>query len=529
MNKFLLLFTILLNTYVFAFLPTPRPAPNACSKDYKPVCGESSSGSNVTFANICKLDLESQYSGHFALKHEGACDPEPTNTPNPFPHQLTCEAHGGAIRTTAYDINITVEHTGAIYNLAQSNAHSHHPNIAINPASTRFIDENGNLSTSKEITNIGTWELGIGGMIIFKPFVEYNASGVFTNLEANSTISVDYVINNNCSEPKNFSNKATLTVTITNPNKNLPASNDPWFYNSPYSCFNQTPIDAINDTVRLKRNEKIKIISVLENDNNYRSSSDYVFASLSLIDNENDNFLRQTVKIKNEGTWLADTTSGQILFIPESNFIGESTIHYAIHSSCTSYNDTDAFYTNNNSYSDYSKAKITVLAPTPIPTPTPKPCPKTKEPVCGQENLCKVSPSGETICLASIPRNTTYTNMCELFKAGDVFLYTGACHTPTPAPAPKIIYVEVTPTPKPTPKPTPTITPTPKASPKPKPVISTEEPKPTTKPTQTVETNTTKKTSNIQSSDGSALGILNIFVLMLLTLIIGRGEINRRD
>jgi hypothetical protein len=516
MNKFLLflLHITLLSSLAFAFLPTPRPAPNACGKDYKPVCGESSSGSTVTFANICKLELENQYSGDFTLKYEGTCEQEPTPTPNPFPHELTCKEK--YISTTAYDVNLTVEHTGSIYNLAQSPAHTNHPNIAINPDSTRFIDEEGERSTSKEIENIGIWELGTGGMITFKPFVEYNASGVFTNLEANTTISVDYIINNNCDENKNFSNKATLNVTIIDPNKNLPGSNDPWFYNSPHSCFNQTPIDAINDTVTLKKNEKMKIISVLENDNNYRSNSHPVFASLRLID-KND-YLQRKISIKNIGTWLADRTSGQVLFIPESNFKGETTIRYTIHSSCTSHHLYSADSFHSKSYSDYSKAKITVIVPTPTPTPTPKPCPRTKKPVCGQENLCKVSPSGETICLASIPQNTTYTNMCELFNAGDVFLYDGECHTPTP-------------TPKPTPTITPTPTPTPKATPKPKPVTitTTEEPKPTANTTVTTETNTTQNTSTLQSSDGSALGSLSLFGVIMLTGIIGFFGMRRKE
>ena len=381
LEKYILsiLLGLTVSTALFAFTPIPTPPSDACHNDYIPVCGEDTYGNEVTFPNLCKLELESQYNDNITLKHEGTCKSQPTPTPNPLPIELTCD--GQPVTTFAQDINVTVPHGGSIYNLSQS-ASTNHPNVAINPASVRFVDENGEMITRKEVEDVGTWTIGIGGMIIFYPAVDINASGIFTNLEKNSTIFVDYVINNNCDKPKGISNKATLTITIIDPSQSLYHPEEPWFEDSVDSCFWSKPIDAINDIVELKDNEKMKTISVLANDSTYNYSSDFIFASLRLIDNDTN--LQRRVYIKNKGTWLADTSSGEVLFIPDEIFSGKATINYAIHSACTSYD---------KKYTGFSKAKITVIALTPTPTPTPTATPKPVKVPTTQNTPIKVQSS----------------------------------------------------------------------------------------------------------------------------------------
>ena len=164
--------------------------------------------------------------------------------------------------------------------------------------------------------------------------------------------------------------------------------------------------EAHNDKVILHSGEKLKVINIFKNDDNGIESTNFVNASLRLIAS-NQNAVRR-VHIDKQGTWLSNTNTGEIFFIPEDNFTGESHIQYIVDSPCS-------YSVNRKEGAQAYDANITIIASTPTP------CPQTKKPVCGQENLCHVSPSGEKICLASIPRNTTYPNMCELFEAGDVF------------------------------------------------------------------------------------------------------------
>lgn len=489
MNKFLLLL-ILLSTHIFAVTPTPTPTTlpiGMTPPPYEPVCGTdprvdcmdtSPECGKITYYNQSQLENNGG-----TYLYDGIC---PTPTPKPSV-EVICDAPH---IVTSSNLTKTSKKRKAIFFNTLTSTQSSNSLIRINPSGIKFIREDSeHLFSYFYIPNEGTWRSTIDGSV-----------GFFPDEDFNGTSTINYVVYDNCGTP---SNPSTLKATIDSNETTTPQ-----VVFEPTCIFLTLNDLLIVDDIRIiTPDTKISLIDVLDNDTPYVSP-----ASLRLVDKD-DNLVTKLTD-KDKGKWLVDTNAGDILFIPNKNFRDNAEVKYVVNNQCnTTSGDNDKHYDF-----EHNIATITVI----MSTPTPQPCPQTKEPICGQENLCKVSPLGETICLASIPRNTTYTNMCELFKSGDVFLYAGACHTPTPTPTPQIIYIDVTPTPKPTP--TPTATPTPK----PKPITMSDTPKPTTKPAQPAETNTTQNISTVKSSNGSALGMMSLFMLVLLTLITGRNEINRR-
>ncbi|MEA1880306.1 MAG: hypothetical protein U9N11_06660 [Campylobacterota bacterium] len=490
--KFIFLLSTL-NTMLFSATPIPLPVPiiePICPNNYKPVCGsavvsELQEEKLRTFANQCKLE-HTTYPHTFKYQYDGECTVK--NAYNHTDKILTCDKYPST--TTAHDIHMNDLNTkldtlypAYTHILSHNDVQTFPSDVEFNPLSLMFIDSEGELKHSVTIEGKGTWFSDIN-LIGFVPDMS-------NSNESNITSSIQYVINNNCDYNKSVSKPANISINMS--------------YTTPYlgfgigQCFSQLrTVDAIDDAVLLEKNEHIKVISVLDNDDNYASATHFLFASLRLLDKEQT--IKRKIHIENEGTWLADTNAGQVVFVPEKNFKGSSEVSYTIHSKCS-------YQYEPNRYPDASRAKIKITKATPTPTPTPVPCPKVKNLVCGEENLCLTNVTGETTCLPTIARKKTYQNTCELFKAGDVFLYEGECHRATPTPTPTV-------TPTATPSPTPT----------PKPIQKTELKVVTL--TTAEPTNTTK---TISKDDGSASSTLSMLLTGSLTLLIGILTMRREE
>jgi len=359
--KTILLFLLhitLLSSLASAATPTPRPFPiiePICSNNYKPVCASLSDGKLVTFANMCKLE-HTTIPDTIEFKYKGVCSPIDIykNTDK----LLICDRQ--VVSTIAHDIVINNTNSkvdslypGYTYQLSNNDAITNISTVGINPVSIQFIDSYGNLKKSVHIDGEGTWHSDLG-TIVFSP--EYNEEiQNETNLTISSTI--QYVINNNCDYKKGLSKPAEISIEVN-------ASKQAMIGFGIGQCFSTfSTVDAIDDNVLLEKNEKMKIISVLNNDNNYASATNFLFPSLRLLDKNNQ--IKRKIFIENEGTWLANTNTGKVIFVPQKGFKGSSEIKYAIHSKCSYQYQPD-------SYSDASKATISINRVTPTPTPTPK-------------------------------------------------------------------------------------------------------------------------------------------------------------
>lgn len=468
MNKFLLLLWILLSTYIFAITPTPTPTttPQGMTPPpYEPVCGTDPLIDCMAPGMTDECGKKTYYDqGQLETAGGEFLYEGICPTPTPKPSvEVICDTPSTVISNDR--IKVSKKREPISFNILTS-AHSINPLIRIDPFSVKFISEDSeHLFSYFHVTDKGTWYSNDGGAV-FWPKEDFNG-----------TSTIKYIVRNNCGIP---SNPSTLTATIdTNETTTPMPVLDPMCI---FLDFNSLLV--VDDIRIITPDTQISVIDVLDNDTPYA-----VPASLRLVD-ENNNLVTK-LTVKNQGRWLVDTNAGDILFLPNKNFRDKAEIKYVVNNQCnTTSGDNDKHYDF-----EHNIATIAVV----MATPTPTPCPKAKDPVCGIENICTTEDE-EITCKDTIPKQITYDNKCKLKKDNAIFIYNGICKKPTP---------------------------TPTATPKPKPVIATEEPKPTTKSTQTVETNTTKKTSKVQSSDGSALGILSLFILMLLTLTIGRGEINR--
>jgi len=383
----------------------------------------------------------------------------PTPTPNPRPIELTCDTQN--ITTQAYPVYKETKKHDIVF--LSPTAIVSNLNISIDSSSLKLLNDEGEYTDYISINGVGEWRSDAFGTIIFTPADDFNG-----------TSSVHYVINNNCNYPIGLSNQATVTVKIEGDNQPLPVIEPP--------CQFVEEGNTTNDIAYMHNGEKLKVINVFNNDYSGLEQRGFINSSLRLSPTI-EKVVRR-MHIKNKGTWIANTNTGQIFFIPEKDFIGEAHMTYVVDSVCTQ----DNHEVPNVGRNDYSfHADITVIA-TPTPTPTPTPCPKTKKPVCGVENICTTE-NGKTVCQDSIPRQNTYSNQCELEKDHAIFIYNGKCKQPTPTP-------------------TPTVT----ATPKPKPI----------NPTQNTQT-------KVKSSNGSALGSLSFFVLIIVTGIIGLFGIRQEE
>jgi len=396
----------------------------------------------------------------------------PTPTPNPRPIELTCDTQN--ITTKAYPVYKESKKHEIIF--LSPKADTSNPNISIDTSSLKLLNDEGEYTEYIAIDNVGEWRTGIFGSITFVPADDFNG-----------TSSVYYVINNNCNYPIGLSNQATATVKIEGSNRPLPVI-DPL-------CMFVKEENTTDDTVYMHNGEKLKVINVFNND--YSGLEQQGFINSSLRISPTIEKVVRRMHIKNKGTWIANTNTGQIFFIPEKNFTGEAHMTYVMDSVCTQ-NSHYLPIPGRRSY--FFNAEVTIIS---TPTPTPTPCPKIKDPVCGVENICTTEDE-KTVCQDSIPKQNTYANKCELEKDNAIFIYNGKCRQATPTPIP-----------------TPTITPTP--TPTPKPV------KPITNLTQTVEINTTRNTPIVKSSNGAALGSLSLLALMIFTGMIGFFGMRREE
>ncbi len=416
----------------------------------------------------------------------------PTPTPDPQPIELTCDTQD--ITTKAYPVYKESKTHDILF--LNPNSKVSNPNIAIDPSSLKLVNNEDEYTNYIAIDEVGEWHSNAFGGITFVPADDFNG-----------TSSIQYVINNNCNYPIGLSNKATVTIKLEGDNQPLPVVEPP--------CLFIEEGNTTNDIVIMNNGEKIKVVDIFNNDFSGLEQRGFINSSLRLSPTIQKVVRR--IYVKNKGTWIANTNTGQVFFVPDDNFTGKAHMTYVMDSVCTQY----SHYLPIPGRPSYSfSADITIIAPTPTPTPIPDSCPEHYEPVCGMENIC-IGEGNNLKCSDALPKQTTYKNSCKLHKDKAIFLYIGKCRKPTPTP---------TPTPKPTPTVTPTPKPTPTVTPKPKLVTVTpkEETKPTTSPTKTAETNTTANTPNIvKSNDGSALGSLSLLILMLLTGMIGFLEMRR--
>ena len=278
--------------------------------------------------------------------------PIPVVTPTPTPSvvELTCDSKN--ITTKAFDI--VKETTQREIMSLDIHAKVSTSQIGLNRHSTSLVNEDGEYVDYIEKEDEGRWAIFRNtGMIYFTPTEDFNG-----------TSSVKYVINNNCDYPAGLSNVATVTAKINAVSRVLPVVDG--------VCMFAEDGEVHADKVIMYRGEKLKVINVFDNDDNgLEDASKFVNASLRLVAPNQD--IVRRVHIKNEGTWLANTNTGQVFFVPDDNFIGEAHMNYSVDSPC-SYFSSQYLSTAGTHVRRYN-TQITIIGPTPTPTPTLTPTP----------------------------------------------------------------------------------------------------------------------------------------------------------
>ena len=284
----------------------------------------------------------------------------PDPTPTPLPLELTCD--GQKITTKAFNMSKEIIEREMVFFDVDATVST--SSISLNRHSVSLINDDGEYVTSIEKEGEGIWKVSLSfGNIYFTPIEDFNGTSV-----------VKYVINNNCDHENGLSNVATLTAKVNAPKGQLPVVDEP--------CFFAEDGVARDDEIIIRRGEKIKVMNVFDNDYSGIEYTNFVNASLRILHPDRGMIASRRVYMKNKGTWLANTNTGQVFFIPDENFTGKAEIIYIMDSPCT-YNPHPNFETMMpGSHTQEYSAKITIVGPTPtqepepIPEPTPTPTPE---------------------------------------------------------------------------------------------------------------------------------------------------------